>query len=199
MILTHHKISIIKEDANTINVFNFISQLFKLRKYTIVYFENYNQQDDNQVVICFDDAHISLVKIAIPLLKLFKYKYEVFVCEKFLYDESKNFIKFKHLNKIIQSNGRLEYHTKSHRNLTEIQNEEELENQICCPEFLKKQDPYGFKFIAYPYWQFNDNVIQVVKKYYNGARSGNGFSNSTIYALDSIKIGKNIKFIGAKN
>ena len=191
MILTYHNVDLFSKDDLTVNIFNFVRQMLRLRKYKVVYLKDYNTFDDRQVVITFDDGYIGVLKYAIPILKLFNYPFEVFICKNFL--DTKNFIKTTDLYKIINSNGRLEYHSKNHYNLKEIKEISVLEEEISPPEELKIYDKYGFKYFAYPYWQYSLAVINIVKKYYNGARSGNGFSNNTIWALDSIKMNNNIK------
>ena len=75
-----------------------------------------------------------------------------------------------------------------HKLLTEIINEKELLDELICPDWLKEIDLKGFKYLAYPFWRYNDNIIDIIQKYYIGARSGNGFSNNTQYAMDSIKV-----------
>ncbi len=59
-------------------------------------------------------------------------------------------------------NCELAWHTKSHRDLTKL-SQEELEEEI------KPRVPMD-KF-AYPYGKFNDDVIKVVKKYFKEAYS----------------------------
>ena len=89
--------------------------------------------------------------------------------------------------------GRLQYHSRTHPRLETIKDMETLKEEIKVPEHLKKLDPKGFKFFAYPFWTYNTDVINVVKKYFQGARSGNGYANGTIYALDSERQGRTIK------
>lgn len=197
MILTYHKISFFYENEITINIFRFIYQMNKLKKYSVVYLNEYDLEDKHQFVITFDDGYQGIVKYAIPVLKWFKYPFEVFVCEKFL----KNggiFIGFDDLQKIIRNRGRLQYHSKNHYNLLEINDLGCLENEIKCPEYLKQYDLSGFNYFAYPYWHYNEKIIDIVKRYYKGARSGNGLANGTIWALNSIKSLDN-KFTGDKN
>jgi hypothetical protein len=67
-----------------------------------------------------------------------------------------------------------------------------LEEEIIVPENIKLLDNKGFQWFAYPSWRWNNKVMDIVKRYYKGARSGNGFAkNNEIYALDSIKIQNN--------
>jgi len=89
------------------------------------------------------------------------------------------------LKKITANGGRLEYHSKSHPRLETIKDMDILEDEIKPPEEMKALDPKGFKYFAYPFWTYNDDVINIVKKYFHGARSGNGHANGTVYAMDS--------------
>ncbi len=196
MILTYHNVDLLPLDELTVGIFAFIKQMLKLRNYKVVYLEDYNIYDDTNVVITFDDGYSGFLKYALPVLKFFNYPFEVFICKNFL--DTKNFIKTKDLYKIIESNGRLEYHSKSHYNLTEIKEINILEEEISPPEELKLYDENGFKYFSYPYWKYSLSVINIIKKYYNGARSGNGFADNTIWALDSIKMNNKTKIEGKK-
>lgn len=53
------------------------------------------------------------------------------------------------------------WHTRSHRDLTTIEDEDELVKEI--------KPPFPMDYFAYPYGRWNDRVIQIVKKYYKKA------------------------------
>ena len=71
MILTYHKVSFIKNDKITVNVWNFIMQMYAIRKKIVVYLDDYDLNDNNQVVLRFDDGYKSVLKYAVPVLKFF--------------------------------------------------------------------------------------------------------------------------------
>lgn len=196
MILTYHKISFIKNDKITVNVWNFIRQMYAIRKKTVVYLDDYDMNDNNQVVLRFDDGYKSVLKYAVPVLKLFGYPFEVFIVEDFFIraeNGDNNLLNKKDLMKIIKSGGRLQYHTKSHPDLSIINDEEILKSELICPEYIKQLDKSGFKFFAYPFWKYNSKSMEYVQKLYKGACSGNGFAENNIYSMDGIRIEANTK------
>ncbi|CCY62356.1 glycosyl transferase family 2 [Clostridium sp. CAG:967] len=196
MILTYHKVSFIKNDKITVNVWNFIMQMYAIRKKIVVYLDDYDLNDNNQVVLRFDDGYKSVLKYAVPVLKFFGYPFEVFIVEDFFNrgeKGDKNFLNKKDLEKIIKSGGRLQYHTKSHPDLSIIEDEEILKTELICPEYIKQLDKNGFKFLAYPFWKYNSKSIEYVQKLYNGACSGNGFAENNKYSMDGIRVEANTK------
>jgi len=195
VILVYHNISIKSKDENTLSFLDFVLQMLKLKiKNTkIVSLNEYDVNSDN-VVIAFDDGFHNVLKYAYPILKLFKYHFEIFICDKYVKEANsgnKHFLNIDELKFLVRNGAHLQYHSKSHKNLTAISNNDELECEIICPEDLRKLDKNGFKFFAYPFWVYNDSVINIVKKYYRGARSGNGYADNSEYALDSVKVMEN--------
>lgn len=196
MILTYHKISLTKTDKITVNLKCFIRQMYALRKNKVVYLNDYDMNDNNQIVLRFDDGYKSVLKYALPILKFFGYPFEVFIVENFFISAekgNKNFLNRKDLKKIIKAGGRLQYHTKSHPDLSIIDDEEILKSELICPEYIKQLDKSGFKFFAYPFWKYNSKSMEYVQKLYKGACSGNGFAENNIYSMDGIRIEANTK------
>lgn len=196
MILTYHKISLTKTDKITVNLWNFIRQMFAAKKYKVVYLSEYNMNDKSQVVLRFDDGYKSVLKYAVPVLKFFGYPFEVFIVEDFYKRAEKgdkNLLNKKDLEKIIKAGGRLQYHTKSHPDLSLTEDIRKLEDELICPEYLKLLDKNGFEFLAYPFWKYNSETIKIVQAYYKGACSGNGFAENNDYSMDGIRVESNTK------
>ncbi|GHV96305.1 hypothetical protein AGMMS50293_26250 [Spirochaetia bacterium] len=162
--------------------------MLSIRKKNVVHLNNYNPDDENQVVITFDDGYKEIIKYALPVLKYFNYPFEIFLVGNFLEEAEKgnnNYLDKNDLEKIRQNGGRLQYHSKTHPHLETISDSTILEDEIKTPDMLKMLDPEGFTWFAYPFWTYNNDVIAIVRKYYHGARSGNGHANGTVYAMDS--------------
>lgn len=191
MILTYHKITFPhKRDNISTSMFSFLWTLIFLRitRKKIVYLSEYDPDNKNHFVITFDDGYREVLKYALPLLYLFRCPFEVFLVENFFNEAeqgNKNYLDKNDLGRIIKKGGRLQYHSKSHPRLDEIKDLATLESEIKVSEKVKTLDPKGFDYFAYPYWTYNDEVIGIVKKYYRGARSGNGHADGTLYAMDS--------------
>ena len=196
MILTYHKIAWSVKDEITTDWLSFLRQMFRLRKKKVLYLDDYDPADESHVILTFDDGYKSIVTWALPVLRWFRYPFEVFVVADFFYGAENGAKQWCHsddLRKIVRCGGRLQYHSKSHPRLDEINSVEELEKEIQIPDDIKRLDDNGFHWFAYPFWRWNEKVVDVVKKYYQGARSGNGFAEvGNNYALDSIKMDKNI-------
>ena len=194
MILVYHDIKLFSNNENTVSSFVFFTQMLYLyfSKKEITYLKDYNNPN-TQVVITFDDGFKNILKYAIPILKIFKFPYEVFIVETYLNNKHTEFINKNELDSIINNNGRLQYHSYSHKNLTSIEDIAQLEKEIVCPQDLKVEYKNCFEYFAYPYWEYNNAVVNIIKKYYIGARSGNGKSNNSIWALNSIKVKNNFK------
>lgn len=191
MILTYHKVNIFpQQDSLTVGLVSFFVKMLSFANKKVVYLDDYNPDDRKQIVINFDDGYIEVLKYALPVLSFFSYPFELFLVGDF-YDaaekSNKDYCNKNDLTRIIKNGGRLQYHSKTHPHLDTIYDSYELDKEIMPPEYLKALDPKGFNFFAYPFWTYNDKVIGVVRKYFKGARSGNGFADNTIYAMDSIR------------
>jgi peptidoglycan/xylan/chitin deacetylase (PgdA/CDA1 family) len=192
MILTYHKIKCFKgSDTIATGLTSFFLQMLLIRKREVVYLEEYNPVNENQFVVTFDDGYKEIIKYALPVLNIFKFPFEVFVVADFISaaeNGNGNYLDKKDLEIIKKNRGRLQYHSKTHPHLELISDLNVLEDEIKPPEWLKALDPRGFKYFAYPFWTYNNDVITLVKKYYCGARSGNGYADGTVYALDSKRL-----------
>lgn len=190
MILTYHSVHSKVKNSNTVNFFVFILQLLylKLRGKSFVTLKNYNKEDKKQIVIRFDDVDKKTLRYVIPVLKVFKAPAEFFICESFVLSQDRYWASVTDLKNIVKKGFRLQYHSKTHPDLSAITDLQVLEEEIRIPEFLKEIDHEGFEYFAYPYWVYNDNVVEIVKKFYKAALSGNGKSNYTNWAMDSIKM-----------
>lgn len=189
MILLYHHVKPEADDEISISLEKFTKHMLGLQDKTVVYLEDYNPLDDNQVVITFDDGYKSVLTYAAPVLKHFGYPFELFLVKDF-YDKAQQgdefFLNEGDLKSLMKIGGRLQYHTKSHPHLEEISDLKKLEEEIVAPEYMKNLDKNGFEWFAYPYCTYNDRVIEVVKKYYKGARSGKWLDGGTIYTLGSV-------------
>lgn len=196
MILTYHKISFIINDKITVNVWNFIRQMYAIRNKTVVYLDDYDMNDNNQVVLRFDDGYKSVLKYAVPVLKFFGYPFEVFIVEDFFNkaeNGDKNLLNKKDLMKIIKSGGRLQYHTKSHPDLSIIDDEEILKSELICPEYIKQLVKTALNFWHILFGNIIPNQWNMFKNYTKERVSGNGFAENNIYSMDGIRVEANTK------
>lgn len=197
MILTYHHVY--KEFRNDLDVEKdvFEKQILMMidsnKKFT--YLEDYDSDNPAHVVLRFDDGYKSILKYAFPILKKHNLPFEVFIVADFV--SKKNMLNKYDLKKLVKNGARLEYHSKSHKDLSVIEDIEKIREEVITPDYLKKIDEKGFKFFAYPFWRYNDKVVSVLKNYYSGAVSGNGYAkrdNDFIYKLNSIRMENHVKY-----
>lgn len=204
MILMYHKIHPDSPSMWWVHVDEFYRHLCELRNKQVVFLEDYDANDSNQAVITFDGVYKNVLEFAVPLLKKFQYPFEVFIVGDHVggdnsfdvIDKRTNeptgeplteFANKEDLQKIIESGGRLQWHTKSHPNLTTIATNE-ISRELNIPKALKKLDPLGFTWFAYPHGEWNDVVVKEVKKKFSGAVSVIQGDSSNRYALNRITV-----------
>ena len=193
-ILVYHKIALRSKDNLTVSIYNFIKHLFFLKGKEVVYLQDYSPNKKTQYVLRFDDGYKSIKHFVAPLMKLFGFPYEIFIVDNFYRNAllgNKVWCNKQDLEYIIKSGGRLQYHSKSHPDLTK--QTEDLPAELLVPQDLRNLDKKGFTFFAYPFWKYNQIVINEVQKHYIGALSGNGFGDDSTYALNGIKMDNDTK------
>lgn len=193
MILTYHNIGQGK-DKTWISLDAFTKQMDELKHsgYEIVKFEEYDPYNSKHLVLTFDDGRKNIFN-ALPILKKYNFPFYVFVVGN-LIGTSEEFLDELDFDKIKDAGGILGWHTLTHCDLTTLssrQIKKELEN------------PYGFKYLAYPHWKNNENIIKIAKDLgYQYARSGNGFAKKSEgnLSLDSVFVQEftDLKYINDK-
>jgi len=175
MILVYHHIATNEaqlKDENFVLLTDFIRQMNEIKNYDVVDFDSYDEKASNQIVITFDDGSKSILH-ALPILKKHKYKFSVFVVGDWI--GKPGFLNYDDLRKIVKSGGNLQWHTKSHQNLTSLDGDA-LVSELTIPQTIKNLDPNGFKVLAYPFWAYNENVINTCKSMgFYKCRSGNNY------------------------
>lgn len=192
MILMYHKIHPNSPSMWWVFVNDFYRQMSEISNKEVVYLNDYNPEDSNQVVITFDGVYRNVLEYALPILKKFKYPFELFITSDYLgldnefdsIEPNAPFTNVDELNELIQGGGRLQWHTKTHINLKEIQDEDVIEDELQVPLEISSLDVNGFKWFAYPHGEFNDVVVNFVKQKFNGAVSCNQGNNIDKYILN---------------
>ena len=134
------------------------------------------------------------LKYVIPILRFFNFKSEFFICDDFV-KKGSYWANASDLKVVVNKGHHLQYHSKTHKDLTLFSDERILGNEIITPYYLKTLDFGGFEYFAYPCWKYNPLIKSVVSKFYKGGLSGNGFSDYTIWAMDGIRVSNNFSFI----
>ena len=141
MILTYHNIvekSIdwMNVNYNTVDLKHFEMQLKSLENKQFVYLNEYDTNNPNHVVLRFDDGYKGVIKYALPVLKKYQLPFEVFVTDIYTREAengNEQFMNCRDLQELVKNGGRLEYHTKSHLNLTQIYSNRKLKQELFVP------------------------------------------------------------------
>ncbi len=70
---------------------------------------------------------------------------------------------------LVKQGAKLGWHTKTHRDLTTL-DEIEIEDEV--------KPPFPMEYFAYPYGRYNQTVVDIVKKYYKKAYSVDETNNN---------------------
>ena len=163
MIYTYHHIKTKVKNNITITPFRFFLDMVGLIGKKVVYLDDYNPDDSKNVVLTFDDGYKSFLKYAFPILRFFKYPFEICVCSDFVNDHG-YYLSCEDLRYLVKNGAHLQYHSKSHKDLTTLNSDDEIIAEITCPVYLKELDKNSFKFFAYPYWNTNEHIAKLVTK-----------------------------------
>lgn len=157
----------------------FHRQMLELRNRKVVYLDDYNPADPQQVVITFDGVYQNVLQFAAPLLHKLGYPFELFVTGNYIgqdnaFDHSEplaNFADTDSLRRLVELGGRLQWHGNAHLNLGEVDDPETIESELAVPEAIRTLDPAGFRWFGYPHGAFNETVLNCVRRRFSGGVS----------------------------
>ena len=135
-----------------------------------------------------DDGHVGVYNKLAPLLREYKIKMTSAIVTNFAHGfplkgavpHNPKFMSYEQM-KEIENEGLLEYvcHTHTHNlqhKLTDM-TEEELHEELSTNQNMIRALGWNHRHLVYPFGEFNDNVIRVVKQYFDSAfntRGGTG-------------------------
>lgn len=178
MILMYHKVDIITPTIWWVTPDDLDRHLGALQQRKFVYLDEYQEGKDH-VVVTFDDAYENVYRHALPILRRHRVPFEVFVTSNLIghwndFDEGEprtRHMNFHHLTDVVASGGRLQWHTRSHRNLTSL-TDTETKLEMDVPEELRSQFPIPhFTWLSYPGGQHNERVVDIARRRFSGAVS----------------------------
>ena len=195
MIVMYHKVDVITPGRWWVSDKQFNQQICRLKKkYQIVHLDDYQIGSRDQAVLTFDDAYENVFNHAFPILRRHNIPFEIFVngdffgeWNEFDQDEVKTrFCNLTHLEEMSRFGGRIQWHSKSHKYLPGL-NDEELNKQLAIEQSLRNNfpDPH-LKWFSYPYGAHDDLVLSKVRKLFCGAVSVKDGSDSDIYQLNRV-------------
>lgn len=201
MILMYHKVAPNSPTMWWVEVDEFYRQMSELASKKVVFLDDYEANNSSHVVITFDGIYLNILQYALPILKYFKYPFELFLTSDYLgknnefdkVEPDSNFVNKEELKLLVEGGGRLQWHTQSHMNLKNITNKDVIVKELTIPLEVLGLDKKGFKWFAYPHGEFNEVVVNEVKKRFSGAVSCNQGNNSDKYILNRLTVVNNTK------
>ena len=196
MIYTYHKVSLEAKTFWWVDVNNFYRQMVELKGKKVVYLDDYDYNDTSQVVITFDGVYECVIDYAVPILRRFGYPFELFITSSYMgdtnaFDEPEplaNFAGLDSLRYAIANGGRLQWHTKTHANISNISNISNIVDELSIPKYIYDIDNSGFKWFAYPYGVKTDIAEAYVKERFTGAVLCDDGLENDIYALKRVSV-----------
>ena len=196
MILTYHKIHPENKTIWWITPDSFYRQMADLRSKKVVYLDDYDPSNENQVVITFDGVYKEIWKYAIPILQHFGYPFELFVIGQAIgkdnsFDKIEPFAEFadlETLQKMVQAGGRLQWHSWSHARLAGTTDPAVYEKELSVPDELRQLCPNGFKWYAYPHGERDAIYRAQVESLFTGALACDDGNDADRYDLSRVTI-----------
>ena len=149
--------------------------------------ENIKLVRDRSVIITIDDAYSSVFKYAWPILKKYNLPFTLFVSTDVIDNKTPGYMSWEEI-RILRDNGvTIGSQTKSHPHMHNL-NQDQLIDELSKSNvrFIKEIGSKP-KIFAYPYGEYNLNVVEQVKahgfKAAFGQHSGIAHQSSGIYEL----------------
>lgn len=195
MILMYHNVFLESPAAWWVTADSFFCQLHALSGRKVVYLDNYDPSDPEQVVLTFDGVYAHVLTYAAPLLRKFRYPFELFITGDYIgldnrFDQVQpraQFATTDELLKLVALGGRLQWLTRTHANLKTCHDITRIDGELDIPDDIRNLDPSGFGWFAYPHGDFNRDVVEAVRKKFRGAVCCNQGNESDCYLLNRIK------------
>lgn len=195
MILMYHKVDLRSPTKWWVDVSSFYRHMCLLEQYEVVYLDEYAPGNERQAVITFDGVYKNVLEYAVPILRDFGYPFELFVSSDLIgatnhfdrIEPAAAFASREDLSKMVESGGRLQWHTRTHPMLKQSKLDPDwgmVERELIVPEDLSDLDPGGFKWFAYPYGEFSPDVYRAVKDHFSGAVSCYQGNDTDLYCLN---------------
>lgn len=202
MILMYHKVHPDSPSMWWVDVNSFYRQMSEISYKKVVYLDDYDPSNSNHVVITFDGVYKNILEYAGLILQKFNYPFELFITSNFIGSDNDfdtvespaRFANEEELLELIRIGGRLQWHTRSHTNLGNISDKAKFSKELCIPDNLKTMDKSGFKWFAYPHGEFNDNLLEEVKKDFIGGVSCHQGNDKNFHCLNRVTVTNETSF-----
>ena len=126
------------------------------------YMNNKCKIKKNTVLLTFDDGRLNTLENALPILKEYNYNAVLFIIGSHLYDDEDGYIKEKNLERIRKEYPNIEIASHSynlHYHDAMLLSYEDYKN-----DFKEQEKWLDNKYYAYPYGDYNDDMIRVLRE-----------------------------------
>lgn len=155
------------------DIYNSGYRLCSMRNYLSM-----NETERKYSIVCtFDDGYRGVLKHALPSMKRYGFTATVYVCTDYIgkcndwnYKDRvrRIHLSYDELEELIKEGWEIGSHGKSHRSLLRLNDEEVISELAESKDLLEKNlgivDSY-----AYPYGDYSDFIMKLVRKYYTNA------------------------------
>lgn len=201
MILMYHKVHPSSPTEWWVTVDDFYRQMWELQSRRVVYLDDYDLSDSENVVITFDGVYSNVLTYAAPILGMFRYPFELFVVGDLIGRENAfdagepgaSFASASELCQLESFGGRLQWHTKTHPDLSTI-GAEQLQRELAVPTDLLRERPHSFRWLAYPHGRFNHSTEQAASASFHGAVSCNQGDEEHSHGLNRVTVTNSTTF-----
>jgi peptidoglycan/xylan/chitin deacetylase (PgdA/CDA1 family) len=196
----YHKIDVITPTLWWVSRSQFLHHMTILDRLTVVHLDDYDPTDPTHCVITFDDSYENVYRHALPILKAKRYPFEVFTNGDLIgkwnhFDTIEPLTRFCSLDQLIvmaANGGRIQWHTRSHPNLTSIDLPAAL-RELDVPTWLRDQFPAPhLRWLAYPYGAHTPSIVDEAKDLFSGALSVVDGSNTDRYMFNRITVSEDL-------
>lgn len=196
MILMYHKVAPDHPTLWWVDADAFYRQMLQLRGRRVVSLDDYDPADPRQVVITFDGVYRNVLTFAAPTLAELGYPFELFVSGNYVGGDNAfdtiepraEFAGEDELAALVALGGRLQWHGNAHLDLGRIDDVAAIEAELSIPDRLRRLDPRGFRWFAYPHGTFNERTVQAVRERFAGALSCNQGNDTDRYRLNRLTV-----------
>ncbi|MEW6601897.1 MAG: polysaccharide deacetylase family protein, partial [Nitrospirota bacterium] len=128
---------------------------------------------EKSVVITFDDGWKTVYTAAYPILKKYGFPATIFIYTDFISPGNRMALTWEMMKELSAGGVDIQVHSRTHEmNMawkkegeTDQQYRDRLDNELIAPKNMaEKQIGKRIKYIAYPYGQFNDTLIEAARK-----------------------------------
>lgn len=177
MILCYHKVSPETPTVWWISPNAFYKHMLALQSRQVVRLAEYDPGNPSHVVITFDGIYENVREYALPILKHFAYPFELFVIGDHIggtneFDKVEplcRFADFNTLDVLCANGGRVQWHTRTHRRMSEM-TAEDAKRELIVPEEIRRRYPYpNLTHFAFPHGDFTGDQMDVVRGEFTGA------------------------------